>query len=43
LIQKKIIEDNLEVGTNLPSEQGMAAEKIFLKCFHRERGQKPAD
>jgi len=42
LIQKKIIEDNLVVGTNLPSEQDMAAEKIFLRCFHRERGRKPA-
>ena len=36
LIQKKIIEDNLEVGTNLPSEKAMADEFQVSRSVIRE-------
>ena len=36
LIQKKIIEDNLEVGTNLPSEKAMADEFQVSRSVVRE-------
>ena len=36
LIQKKILEDNLEIGTNLPSEKDMAAEFGVSRSVIRE-------
>ena len=36
LIQKKILEDNLEIGTNLPSEKDMAAEFKVSRSVIRE-------
>ena len=36
LIQKKILEDNLEIGTNLPSEKDMAAEFVVSRSVIRE-------
>ena len=36
LIQKKILEDNLEIGTNLPSEKDMAAEFGVSRSVVRE-------
>ena len=36
LIQKKILEDNLEIGTNLPSEKEMAAEFQVSRSVIRE-------
>ncbi len=36
LIQKKILEDNLEIGTNLPSEKDMAAEFEVSRSVIRE-------